>query len=310
MKNLKTKIVVLSVFVIAVLLIPTGCSKDRVVEVEPEELTAYDSPNEFLNSKAQEEQVFVIDSGGTCPLVCKYKTELCVGKSWLMFANSDSVYFPYELRVVENLTIRDMIYGQMPSVAGGSILETAGQLKVTAYKDDAELHLRNGGYYEVKIPDSTAKSTFESYYGFETTSFTDYTNDPAALAVSTVNTPVFSDTANGYSNNIVKLGWLICGESKAATTNYNLTFTSTTDVLTNLAIFVAFTDINGVLQVKNQVSGSIPTGSVVTVIAIGMQSGGKVFSFVKDITVTSSQDVVVTMSATTEDALEELLVGL
>jgi hypothetical protein len=227
-----------------------------------------------------------------------------------MFANSDSVYFPYELRVIENLTIRDMIYAQMPSVAGGDILETKGLLKVTAYKDDAELYLRNGGVYEVKFPDSTAKSTYQAYYGFETTSFTDYTVDPAGLAVSTTNTPVFADTAFGYSNSIVKLGWLICGESKAATNNSNLTFTSTTDVLTNLAIFVAFTDINGVMQVKNQLSGNIPYGSVVTVIAIGMQSGGSLFSFVKDITVMSSQDVEVTMSATTEDALEELLIGL
>ncbi len=308
MKKRKMYRISQALILVSISLIIFGCSKDRI---ENPELNSYNSPNEYLDSKKQEEQEYIIDTNGTCPLIAKQGTNLCIAKNCLQLQGGDSVYFPYTLKIVELYTAKDLIYYQMASMSNGSILETEGTIRVRTFKDDKELALRNGCSYYVKMPSNAPKNYMRSFYGFDSSSLIDYTDDPSTLGVSTPYTPVFSDTAQGHSNNIVKFGWLNCGKMHISSSTYQLTFTSTVDDLTNVAIFIYLPATKTIMQVRNLVSDSIPDGAEANIIAIAVKSGiNDLYYFNSTITVNASQSIDVTMESTTDADLTKVLDNL
>jgi len=148
------------------------------------------------------------------------------------------------------------------------------------------------------------------YYGFPTSNYVNWTDNPASLSVTTSFNPIFTTATDGYLTSIVKMGWVNCDKARGSGNNHALTFTSTTDNLTNVAIFVFFPATKTVMQVYNTVSGSIPDGSSVKIVAIAVDGSGTLFSFNQNLTLTSSTSVEVTMAATTDANLTSLLNGL
>ena len=312
MKKTKIFLTLLGASLVCILTFQFGCSKDRI-ETKP--LNSYSSPNSYLNSKKQTEQEYKVDSCITPPCPCpdvtgQQGTQICIGKTSLMYPNkSDSVYFPFYVRLIEIYKPKDMIYAQMPTVGGGNILETAGEIRVRVYKAPGgvtALSLRPGYSYDVKMPNASPQNYMQAYYGGDGDNYSDWSNSPSpAVSATFANT-----TAGYYSNSILKLGWLNCDYSRAASTNYNLTFQSSTDELTNVAIFIYFPSTKTVMQVSNLVSGAIPNGSNVKIIAIGVKADGSLYKFYKAQTVSSSESIEVTMESTSDAALTTLLDGL
>lgn len=286
----------------------TACKKDRIEENRT--LNEYSSPNSYLDSKKQEEQEFLItaDSGG--PIVGNQFTTIWGGRQCLMFPNGDTVGLPYTVKLVELYTPKDMIYYQMPTVASDTILETDGEIRVRAFKDGTELMLVPGCSWAIKMPNSAPKNYMHTFYGFPISNYVNWTDNPASLGVTTSFNPIFTTTTDGYLNSIVKLGWVNCGITRGSSTNHHLSFASTTDNLTNVAIFVYFPATKTVMQVFGSLSGSIPDGSSVKIVAIAVDGSGTLFSFNQNLTMTSSTAVEVTMAATTDANLTALLNGL
>lgn len=292
----------------AIGMIFTACKKDRIDEVQS--LNEYNSPNDYLDSKKQDEQEFIItaDSGG--PIVGNQFTTIWGGRQCLMFPNGDSVALPYTVKLVELYTPKDMIYYQMPTVASDTILETDGEIRVRAFKDGTELVLVPGCSWAIKMPNSAPENYMRAFYGFPVSTYVNWTDNPASLGVTTGFNPVFTTATDGYLNSIVKLGWVNCGITRGSGNNHTMTFASTTDNLTNVAIFIYFPATKTVMQVYNTVSGSIPNGSAVKIVAIAVDANGTLFSFNQNLTMTSSTQAQVTMAATTDAALTALLDGL
>lgn len=286
----------------------TACKKDRIDEVQS--LNEYNSPNDYLDSKKQDEQEFIItaDSGG--PIVGNQFTTIWGGRQCLMFPNGDSVALPYTVKLVELYTPKDMIYYQMPTVASDTILETDGEIRVRAFKDGTELVLVPGCSWAIKMPNSAPENYMRAFYGFPVSTYVNWTDNPASLGVTTSFNPIFTTATDGYLNSIVKLGWVNCGITRGSANNHTMTFASTTDNLTNVAIFIYFPATKTVMQVYNAVSGSIPNGSAVKIVAIAVDANGTLFSFNQNLTMTSSTQAQVTMAATTDAALTALLDGL
>jgi hypothetical protein len=300
----KTNIIftLLSILLLGALIFQFGCSKDRI-EVKP--LNAYASPNNYLNSKKQQEQIDTIYTNGVCPLTGQQGTQLCMANTCLQFPNGDSVHFPYTIGLIEIYKPKDMIYAQMPTIASGNILETAGEVRVRAYKNGTELSLRPGCSYTINMPNSSPQNYMQAYYGDDGDNYTDWSNTPSPA----VNTN-FNTVTGYYSNSITKFGWLNCDYNRAAANNHKLTFTSKTDSLTNVAIFIYFPSTKTVMQVFNLVSGNIPDGSNVKIIAIGVKTDGTLYNFYQTQLVTSSSSVEVTMQSISDSDLTTLLDGL
>lgn len=285
-----------------------GCSKDRI---QDRQLNSYNSPNTYLDSKKQQEQEFIIDTSGSGPIIGNQFTKIWMGKECLMFPNGDSVAWPFTIKLVELYKPKDMIYYQMPTVAASGILKTDGEIRLRAFKDGTELLLKpDPCMTQIEMPNTAPQNNMRVFYGFQTNGFPDWTDNPASLGVTTTLNPVFSTTTYGYSASVARLGWVNCGLQAGGTSNSTLSFTSTVDDLTNVAIFVYFPSTKTVMQVYNLASGQIPNGSVVKIIAIAVDGSGQLYSFYQTQTVNASASVDVTMSATSDAALTALLDGL
>ena len=276
-----------------------SCSKDRI-----EQKKAYSPVNSYLDTKKQQEQSFTIDSSGSGPITGNQGTKLYgPGKQCLMFPNGDSVTWPYEIRLVELYKPKDMIYYQMPTVASGTILKTDGEIRLRAFKNNTELMLKPSPCMAaIEMPCAAPQAGMHVMNGTTTAGNPDWVeNSPVNL---------FATTANSYTAAITKLGWINCGQMAGSSSNSTLTFTSSTDDLTNVGIFIYFPSTHTVMQAYNSATSAIPNGSSVKIVAIGIDASGNLFSFTQSPTVISSSSIDITMSATTDAALTAVLDAL
>ena len=282
-----------------------SCSKERISSPP---LNSYNSPNSYLDSKQQAEQEFTIDSSGSGPIIGNQGTKIWTGKQCLMLPSGDSVVWPFKIKLVELYTPKDMIYYRMPTVAGGNILETDGEIRLRAFKGTTELVIKPGACgVQIEMPNAAPKSYMRVHYGFSTS---DWTDNPATLGITSSLNPVFTATSYGYFNYIAKLGWINCGINAGSSSTSNLTFSSTVDDLTNVAIFVYVSGKKTVMQVSSLTSGQIPNGSNIKIVAIGLNAAGQLFSFNQNLTITANTPIDVTMAATTDASLTSLLISL
>jgi hypothetical protein len=302
MKNFKASTLLFFIAAIASV-INFSCSKDRIEKTPVNDYDASNT-NNYLNSKKQDEQTFIIDSTGSGPIVGNQGTNIWVNKNCLMkIVNGDSATWPYTVKLVELYKPKDMIYYQMPTVASGTILKTDGEIRLRAFKGADELMLRPTCTTQVLMPNTSPQNNMEIYYGANPSAY--WVNNPLSLGV----TP-FSTSTGGYMGAVVKLGWINCGVTAGSSSNSSLSFTSTTDNLTNVAIFVYIPATKTVMQVYNMTSGSIPNGSGVKIICIGVKANGDLFSFNQNLTVNSSQSIAVSLTAITDSNLTSILDGL
>lgn len=309
MKNRKLTSDMLLAFAVLITVVISSCSKDRIDEEQS--LNEYNSPNDYFDSKKQEEQEFVITSDSSSnPIQGNQGTKVWPGRSCLMYPNGDSVALPYTVKLVELYTPKDMIYYRMQTMAGDTILETDGEIRLRAFKDGTELMLRPGCSWPIMMPDPAPDNYMRVFYGFNTANYVDWTDDPSTLGVTTSYIPNFTTQADGYLGTTVRLGWINCDYRRGSNVNHHLSFVSSTDILTNVAIFIYFPATKTVMQVFNQNSFSIPDNSAVKIVAVGVDGSGTLFSFTQNMTVSASSSVEVTMAATTDAALTAVLDGL
>ncbi|MCB9360001.1 MAG: hypothetical protein H6587_02600 [Flavobacteriales bacterium] len=285
----------------AVLISFSACKKDRI---EPK--SEYEPINEYLDSKKQEEQSFEITGPSNDTITGNQGTKLLAGKDCLRFANGDSVSYPFTVKLVELYTPKDMIYWQMPTIAAGSLLATDGEIRVRAVKNGEDLVLRPYCYYRVMMPNSSPASDMTKFYGVNNGTFVDWTDDVAGLGVTTAVSSLFSADAYGYVGDIPLLGWLNCGKI-AGSGGSAITFSSDTDVLTNVGIFVYFPDTKTVMQVRNMTSDLIPNGSGVKIILIGMKAPGDMYYYYTETTINGATDFDVELTSISDADLTALL---
>ena len=299
--NVSKTLAIVTIFFTIIL----SCSKERISSPP---LNSYNSPNSYLDSKQQAEQEFTIDSSGSGPIIGNQGTKIWTGKQCLMLPSGDSVVWPFKIKLVELYTPKDMIYYRMPTVAGGNILETDGEIRLRAFKGTTELVIKPGACgVQIEMPNAAPKSYMRVHYGFSTS---DWTDNPATLGITSSLNPVFTATSYGYFNYIAKLGWINCGINAGSSSTSNLTFSSTVDDLTNVAIFVYVSGKKTVMQVSSLTSGQIPNGSNIKIVAIGLNAAGQLFSFNQNLTITANTPIDVTMAATTDASLTSLLNSL
>jgi hypothetical protein len=287
-----------------------SCSKDRI---EPnEDLNSYESMDEYLDSKKQAEQEYEITEEGSEPLQGQQGTKIWIGKDLLMFPDSSDVEWPFTIRLVELYTPKDMIYYQMPSVAGQNMLETEGEIRVRAFKVDPngveqELLLKPGRVFAIEMPSDSIRNNLSVYYGYTNQSRPDWTTNVQSLGGNNASL-LFTPTATGHSATIGKLGWINCGRPN--TGQHTLSFTSETDELTNVKIFVYLPVYKGVVQSYNQSTCAMPDSSYVKVLAMAINSSDELFYTYAYTTLNNSATVPITLEAISDEQLTQLLDSL
>jgi hypothetical protein len=266
----------------------------------------------YLDNKKTEEQEFEITEDGSGPIQGAEGTKIWISKEILMFPDGSDVDWPYTVKLVELYKPKDMIYYQMPTIARGNILQTRGEVRVRAFKEDSsgemqELVLKPDEVYALEMPSDTMISDMKVYYGTETNGKPDWTDDVNDVDGNAAQL-YFDEMTASYKANIGKLGWINCGYAKQSF--YNINFSSEEDDLTYVKIFSYIPETNTVGQAYNQVSNDFPNNTSTKIIAMAIDADGKLFYQYLEVDVASSGSMSITLEETTEDDLDELLDSL
>ena len=293
----KLSIIVVIISVIAL----SSCSKDRIEEEETQ-LIEYQSINSYFDTKKQDEQEFVIDTLGIDPIIGHEGTKIWASKEKLMFANGDSVQWPYTVKLIELYPAKDMIYYQMPTLAGGSLLGSHGEVKITAFKDSSELVLRSGMTWTIEMPNTNPDSTMVTYYGDANSTIVDWVNIPVG---------VFATSTYGYIGETQVLGWISCAKNtnfNSGLTNYS--FTSSTDNLLNVSKFIYLPSSKSLMQIYSSTSNDLPLGQNIKIIFIAIDNNNNLFHYFNNTTVGSTNTIDLSLTPISDIDLTILLDNL
>jgi len=297
----------LTTLVIGLSLLFSSCSRDRIER----DLNTYESPNAYLDSKKQDEQIFVIDSAGPGPIVGNQGTTIWGSIDCLELPGGGAITYPFLVKLVELYTPKDMIYYRMPTVSAGMPLETAGEIRLRAEKDGQELLLSQPCAFQVSMPNAAPTPNYMNvFYGIENGDVVDWTTDLGVFGITQNQSPVFNVDTIGYSALIEKLGWINADRSVTTSSVQSITFDSEEDDLTNVMFFAYLPGTNTVLQSSNGVIAGIPAGAQVKVIAIAVNTSGNLFHFYQELTVNANATVMVVMSEISDPNLTSLLDSL
>lgn len=295
--NLSATLLIVTALTVTTI-VNSSCKKDRIEPPEEESLNEYNSVNQYMDTKKQQEQEFVINGPTNDTLTGNQGTKIYGGKNCLEDANGDTIDYPFSIHLVELYTPKDMIYWQMPTVASGNVLETDGEIRVRATENGQDLFLSCP--YGFEMPNASPNSSMTIFTGADNGSFVDWSN---------TGTP-FTLTSYGYLGYTSSFGWLNADIQIGTGSGNSLAFTSQVDNLANVGIFIYIPASRTVMQVYNMTSGLIPNGSSVKIVMIAMDSGGNLFSYTESRTVNSSATIDMSLSQTTDAALTTYLDGL
>ena len=299
MKNCKLKTqLFLSAMIIGVSIL-SGCSKDRVDATE--EKSSYKSSDEYMDARKQAEQEYEITQDGTGPIVAQQGTKVWAVKEKLMFANGNDVTYPYTVKIVELYTPKDMIYYRMPSTSGTTLLTTAGEVRIRAFKDGQELVLRPTYTWTVEMPNAAPVTNMITYYSVGSPSVANWVNTPAGN---------FTVTAYGYTGEMATMGWISCAKVASTEATATFTFNSTTDNLDNVAKFLYFPNLKSLKQVYTLTAADLPVGENVKIILIGINANNIPFTYYEQKAVAQSSVISASLTANTDAGLTTLLEGL
>lgn len=294
-------------FVLVSAVVLMACSKDRIEQ----DLNTYESPNQYLDAKKQDEQIFVIDTSGTGPIVGNQGTTIWGSIDCLEFANGDSVDYPFIVKLVELYSAKDMIYYQMPTISANKAIQSAGEIRLRAEKNGMPLQLMEGCAFKVSMPSDSALPNFMTvFYGDEAVSPLNWRSDLSFFGITPLQNSIFEIDTIGYSAFIERLGWINADRLINGSLFHTISFESDVDDLTNVAIFAYLPETHSVLQkVGNNING-IPDGVFTKVLALALGVNGELFYYYQELEVNGSQTLNISLSPTTDQAFTQLLDGL
>ena len=296
-----------TLLVLATTLIFSSCSRDRIER----DLNTYESPNAYLDSKKQDEQVFVIDSAGEGPIIGNQGTAIWGSIDCLQLPTGGPVTYPFLVKLVELYTPKDMIYYRMPTVSAGMPLETAGEIRLRAEKDGQQLSLSQPCAFKVSMPNAAPQLNYMNvYYGNENGDVVDWTTDLGVWGITQTQNPVFDLDTIGYTAFIEKLGWINADRAVANSGTFSITFDSDEDDLSNVMFFAYLPDSKTVLQSIDGVISGIPAGSLAKVVAIAVNASGDLFHYYEEVTVNGNVTSTIVMQGITDPQLTNLLDSL
>ncbi len=284
-----------------------ACKKDRIVQDD------YQNMDSFYNQHQEEEQVFVIDTPGTCPLIAKKGTKFCMTADMFMYPAGGGINYPFFLKVVELYSIKDMLLWRLPSIAGGTILETSAEIRARTFKVNDELVLNPGrGYYMEMDTMPILNNNMLGYYGYSSGIPTDWTNSISSITSGFVDSvTAVSVNQYYYSLTVAHMGWISAASPHTSSgQNTAITLTSLGTNTQNIEIFLSFTGFKGLMKISNLVSGSIPVGEQVTIVAFAKNQNNEFLLQQSTFTIVPNQQIALNMQVISEAGLLTALEGL
>ena len=288
-----------------------SCSKERT---EKQVQTAYANLDDFYNLNQPPEQTFLIDSTGGDTITGMDGTKIwSIPKTIFMVKSTQQdISYPYSLKLIECYSIKNMILSKLPGVAQGSLLQSGGELKITAFKNTDELALKQNCALPFRAPAASPVTGMGVFYGFTTGTTNDWNIDvvQTGYLFSSDNVTALNTSGNGYQVKIAKLGWLNIGKKTTPASQANITFTATGTNTNYIDIYVVFNNLHNYIKVSNLAANNLPAGEPITVFAIAKATSGTMYYFKNNYTISTGLQIPLVMTAATEAQVLSELAGL
>jgi hypothetical protein len=285
----------------------TACKKDRVPQDD------YQSMDSFYTDNEEEEQEYTIDSTGSTCLIAKKGTRICITADMLEFSGGGSVTYPFQLKVIELYSIKDMLLRRYPSVAGSQLLQTSAEIRIRAFKNGTEVQLKPGRAYLMETASLPSIVTgMQSYYGFDNGGTNDWTSSIASIIPGFVDTlSSVTPTSNTYILTPAKTGWVSAAKPyNGSGGNATLSLTVPGTNTQNIQVYISFTGFKGIMRITNLTSLPIPVGEQFKMVAFGKKQNNNFVLEQQTITLSGSQTIPLNMQTVSQSNLLTALGGL
>jgi hypothetical protein len=313
----------INILILSIILFAFACSKDRSIlltegtaptpvtpdppVVQKDDFIAV-NPTMLDNLGVQPEKK-TIKNDNDLPFIGKQGSNVWLYTRDLKTENGGAIGYPFDIEILELLTPKDMILHQMPTVSGGKLLSTGGQIRVRAYKDGKELKLNAVNSAQITVLVKGRIDAFmQLFYGSEVNGeFTDWYPADTSKRQQPSNGYIFPKE-DIYVIFPTRIGWINVDKFYQYTEpTTKITFLSETPPITNVFIYLYFPDLKSIMGVSQGVSGLVPVGRNVKVIAIGITKEEKYYSFFQEFAVQDKQKVEIKLAPTTKEALMKYL---
>lgn len=308
----------INLFIIAFVLLAIACSKDRTILLEretiPNPVEQKDkfvavNPTTFDKLGTQPEKK-TIKNDNDLPFVGKQGTRVWLYTRDLKLPDGGAVTYPFDIEVLELFTPKDMILHQMPTVSNGRLLTTAGEILIKAYKDGKELSISRLNSTTINVPAKSGRidGFMDLFYGEETKAgFVNWVQADTSRSPNSTGGTIFGER-DMYTIFPSRIGWINCDKFYAFTeAKTPITFTSESPALEKILIFLYFPDLQSVMQVYGGVSGQVPVGRNVKIVAYAITEEEKYYSFFLEAAVQDKQKIEIKLNPTTKEALIKYL---
>ncbi len=292
-------------------LLTIACSNDRAVflkdlGIKGKKFT--DTAGEKLKQAAALPEKKTIGKDTDLPIKGKLGTEVWLTSDDLILPDGKPATYPIQVEILEVYKPKDMILNGISTVTDRGMLSTAGQIKITAFKDAKELKLSKSNDLIIAFPAANGvDQKMGLFYGVEKDG-----NVIKWLPADTTgkNLPLYPDR-DGYTAFPSQIGWINCDkliDSPGPFTNIN--FVSEYPEIKNINIFLYFPDMKSVVKVNNGSLGPVPIGSKVKIIAISITDKDEWYSFLAETRVQEKQTIEIKLVSTSKDDLLKFLDSL
>lgn len=286
---------------IAIVLV--ACSTDRLIPFGSDEKinAKLGTASELLKSIAPAVEKIEVKSTTSLPIITKNGNEI-----WVYRDNFNELpSFPFQIEVIELLTLKDMILAQKPTVSGNKLLTTGGAFYLNATKDGKQLTMSISNPLTFIV---NTKSTDKSMVLFVENQNLGWINTDSLNNIQ-------RDTTNRSGLGIEykphyklfppTLGWI--NIDKFA--NYGgkmttLKFTCENAPTESLYIYLVFPSLNSVMLVDKDKEFPLPVGEKIKVIAFAATEDKKVFTYFENKTIQENQTINIKLQASTLEAFE------
>ena len=276
-----------------------SCNDDRINE-EAE----FQPMDEFYNEHKPQEQEFIIYSDtGSAPIVGESGTELWGYRNILQYPNGDTVPFPYSLKLIELYTYKDMIMYKMPTLSGNTILESGGEIKITAWHNGNELVLKPNEKYPLILSSTPAIQGMKVFHG-------DHPNNEYGDWKLATDGSAILINGGKYNMATAEMGWQNCAQNGASTGETNITLKVEGKGGEFIDLFLAMDNYHGLLKGNNLVIEDAPIGESATLIAMAKDQNGDYRLHKQEITISDNMEITLDMQVVTEGTLLSTLSGL
>ncbi len=300
--------ILLAFFGLTLIFAVFSCSKERL---EQQQEPVYTNLDNFYDDNQLPEQTFTVDSLGQDSITGLQGTKIWGVPKTIFMKKSDhqDVFYPFTIKLIEAYSIKEMIFAKLPNKSGSAVLQTGCELKITAWKDTAELVLKQNNGYGVLADVDTVFTGMNVFYGFTAGSTNDWNSDVVQCGDYLFTNDVVTSLVNesrGYKMRIVKTGWFSPAKFPSISGTGSVTFTAEGTNTELIDIYIVFKNLHSYIKVSNLTVNGLPMGQPITIFAIG-NSATSMYSFKQDYVVSSNLSVTLSMQTATQTEVLNML---